>query len=144
MEQGLVDEIDDELARVEHVPEGVLVGRGARPLPTDADRDDGRVLREDVEEAVGRGVAHPVRPESAHERDRSGHDEAGEELVALAGVEVAEVGVPRPPGLLGVRLGGVHGVMLRAVDRPRPAAMRAGNIDAISGTPRSAPELDAS
>jgi hypothetical protein len=85
----LVDQVDDELAGDMDVARGVL-GRSVGVV-LQAQHDQRRVLGEHVEERERRGVDDAVRAQRGDERDRARHDEAAQQLVALARLEIGEL-----------------------------------------------------
>jgi hypothetical protein len=93
--QGLVDEVDDEHSGLGDVAGRVLAV--AVRLVLEAEHDERRLLREDVEEAERSGVDHTCRVDRRDERDRPGHDRRAEELVALVRADLGEADGDRQP-----------------------------------------------
>ena len=56
-----------------------------------AEHDQRRVLREHVEERERRGIDDAARAQRRHQRDRARHDQAAQQLVALARREIGEL-----------------------------------------------------
>jgi hypothetical protein len=56
-----------------------------------AEHDQGRIRGKHVEKGERRGIDHTLRAQRGDEGNRTGHDQAAEELIALAGLELGKV-----------------------------------------------------
>ena len=93
LDEALGDDVDDALARVTQVGEGVLGGTGGEGAG-EADGEERGVVVEHVEVAEGGQVGGlAVRGAGAQEGDGAGHDGGDEELVVEAGWAALLVGV---------------------------------------------------